>query len=68
MSTCTTTLSPAELIPPMSDMSFGSTKPFKSVPKSTRKPIVFIRHDTFSRFVEFEGEVEVCELVLTENL
>lgn len=69
MSTRTSTMtapSVGDLIQPMEDVSLEPASGMKTLgpaPNSTLKPVVFIRHDTFSRFVEFEGGIEVCELI-----
>lgn len=47
-----------EVVSPMMRMSMEPPRP-----AWTLKPVVHVRHDVFSRFVEFEGRPEVCEVL-----
>lgn len=47
-----------ETVLPMAKMSMEPPRPSWML-----KPVVHVRHDAFSRFVEFEGRPEVCEVL-----
>lgn len=58
MSNLTTIPSARALSPSMAGLSLEPKSPTSSL-----EPVVYVRRDTFARFVEFEGRKEVCELV-----